>query len=455
MKNDFISIYTSIEPKERKDFGNYITCFYGNQTSIVSIFDEVKKASSTRAFQAIRQLSVGNKHRLNALADLKKWLFEFLAIKELQENDTELQILSLEALRKRKLFDVFEQKSKQLTIELENQQNPNLWHLLLKARLSHIRYFNTPFDRLQDYQSDMRSLMLDLDNFYFSAKLQYSAELFSRSKVLRDTYDIPLLNPILAILQTNVPIHPIIHDVYLPILHLTKEQSEKAYSQLKQFLIEKPEHDILERQAILLYLINFVISSNIQGKKSAVETCFELYALGLNQSLFIASGYFLPNTFTNIVNVGCYLKKYDWLKAFIRDWSPTLPPSEKEEIEAFALARIYYEEKQFDQVITLLQKVDFKNFNITLNVRVLLLRAYYEQKSPTNLMLDYSNAFYLYIYRSKNIGEALKENTLNFIKLFKALIGNKTPVLLLKELDKKHQKVLCYDWLKEKIDNLS
>jgi hypothetical protein len=301
-------------------------------------------------------------------------------------------------------------------------------------------------DRLQDYQADMNALMRDLDNFYFAAKLQYSAELFSRSKILRDKYDIALLDPILTILESHSDHHPIVHDLYLPILELTKTKSEKAYNHLKQFLKDTPQHDALERQAILLYLINAVISRNIQGQKSAVEECFELYQLGINQSLFTVSGYFLPGTFANIINVGSYLKEFDWLKAFIKQWSPFLPPAEKDEIEAFALARIYFEEKQFGKVITLLQEVDFKNFNITLNVRVLLLRAYYEQKSPSYLMLDYANALYLYAYRSKSIGDALKESTLNFIKIFKALIGTKSLDALRNELHKKQKKVWRGYW---------
>ena len=96
--------------------------------------------------------------------------------------------------------------------------------------------------------------------------------------------------------------------------------------------------------------------------------------------------------------------------------------------------------------------MSFKNFNITLNVRLLLLRAYYEQKTPDYLMADYNNALYLYVYRSKHIGTALQESVFQFVKMFRSMLSEKTKTQLLKELTTKRLTAICYDWLKMKIE---
>ena len=453
MKNDFISILKTIEPKEQEGFKTYIHCFYGTQKVSLAVYEDIAAAlPSDTALATIRKASVGDKNKLNAFSDLKGWLFEFLAVREIQNNTTEAKFLGLEALRKRGLHEVSQQKAKQLTLELKNNQQPNLWHLFWKVRLAHINYFHLPLDKILDYQTEMQQLLRSLDDFYASAKLLYSAELYSRSTIRQEAYTTTLLEPVLTLLETEATLHPITKDLYLSMLELTQNQSEKAYAQLKQFLIQKPKHDPLERQAVLIYLLNFAASRLRKGEADIIQEIFDLYQLGLNQSLFSVLGYFPTSTFSNIINTCCRLGKYEWGKTFIQKWAHLLPPNEKNEIVCFATARIHFEEKEFDKVIALLSKVTFKNFNITLNVRLLLLRAYYEQKTPDYLMADYNNALYLYVYRSKHIGTALQESVFQFVKMFRSMLSEKRKEQLLKELTTKRLTAICYDWLKMKIE---
>lgn len=459
MKNDFISIYSAIEPKEQSAFGNYIQCFYSSQKSVLAVYEEIVAACSVKnenMLSDIRQASVKNKNRLNALADLKKWLLEFLAIQEIRYNSFEAKFLKLEALRKRGLFDTFQQKSKELTSELEKQQNPSLWHLFWKARLSHLNYFSIPLDRLQDYQHEMFDLMQNLDDFYISAKLQYSTELYNRSKVLQDEYHIVLLEEILALPKDRVSQNVTILSLYKAMLELAKNHSFEAYVHLKQFLIEQPHHDALERQAILLNLINYNVRQLRTGDETIISENFNLYQLGLKQSLFTILGYFSTSSFLNIVNTACRLEKYPWVKNFISQYKDQLSPTEKEATVQLAMARISFEEKNFDQVIAIVRDVNFNNISFELNIRLLEIRAYYElrHKYPQEFILNANNNLYFKIFRSKKIGEALQQNILNFVKMFRSLILKENKKQLLKELEKRQKAMICYDWIKMKIEEL-
>jgi hypothetical protein len=455
MKNDFVNIYKVIEPKEQEAFHHYLQCFYGNQKAVLSIFE--KTAQALDADAALEEMlldatSTSRKNILNAFSDLKKWLLEFLATQEVRQNTTESKFLMLEALRKRGLYDVFQQKSKHLIQELDKQKSPDIWHLFWKVRLSHINYFSLPLDRLQDYQDEMFQLLHDLDNFYMGAKLKYSTELYSRSSVLDEQYEIPLLEHILSFIDTGEKLNPIIKDLYLPLFELAKNDSEQAYNTLKSFLYESSTHEPIERLSILLYLLNSAVRRFQKGEEVMIRECFNLYQFGLDQSLFIANGYFSTGTFLNITNFGCHLKEYDWLRKFVKQWSLHLYPIDKDETIGFTMARIAFEEKQFKQVIELLRDIDFKNISFTLNVRLLLIRAYYEQREPTNLMLDYSNALYLYVYRNKKMGSSIQTRTINFVKVFRQLINGKSKKQLFNELEKKEKFIMCYDWLKAKIE---
>jgi hypothetical protein len=459
MKNDFISIYSAIELKEQSAFYNYIQCFYSNQKSVLAVYEEIILASSSEnesALSAIRQASTNNKNRLNALADLKKWLLEFLAIQEIRYNSFEAKFLKLEALRKRGLFDTFQQKSKELTSELEKQQDPCIRHLFWKARLSHLNYFSVPLDRLQDYQREMFDLMQDLDDFYISAKLQYSAELYNRSKVLQDEYHIILLEEILALPKDRDSHNATILTLYKAMLDLAKNHSHEAYMHLKQFLIEKPQHDALERQAILLNLLNYTARQIRTGDETIVSESFNLYQFGIKHSLFTVLGYFSTTTFLNIVNTACHLEEYPWVKNFINQHECQLSPNEKKETFQLAMARIFFEEKKYDQVIILLRDVNFNNISFELNIRLLELRAYYEMrhKYPQEFILNANNNLYFKVFRSKKIGEALQQNILNFVKMFRSLVSKENKKQLLKELEKRQKAMICYDWIKMKIEAL-
>lgn len=455
MKNDFTNLLTAVEPKEQEAFHHYLQCFYGNQKAVLTIFGAVVQSlGNGKQPDEIQATYSHNKNALNALSDLKKWLLEFLAFQEIRNDSIESKFLIIEALRKRGLFEAFQQKSKHLVQELDKQKSPNMWHLFWKVRLSHVNYFSTPHDKLHDHQPEMAQLLYDLDSYYMAAKLKYSTELYSRSTILQDTYDIRLLNDILLLLESEMPIHPIVKGFYLPMLKLAKEQSDEAYTQLKTFLIKSTEHEPIERQAVLLYLLNFTVNRLRKGESSFIQEYFCLCEIGLDAALFIVSGNFPTETFLNIVNIGCRLEKYDWSKRFVADWSPYLLPTEKEDTKNVSFARIYFEDKQYNEVITLLRDMSFKNIIFNLNARILLLRAYYEQKHPHYFLLDFSNALYLYTYRNKSIGTDLKIGTLNFVKVFRQLINGKSKKQLFKELDNKKEPVICSDWLKMKIEAL-
>ena len=115
MKNDFISILKTIEPKEQEGFKTYIHCFYGTQKVSLAVYEDIAAAlPSDAALATIRKAAVGDKNKLNAFSELKGWLFEFLALQEIRNNTTEAKFLGLEALRKRGLHEVSQQKAKQL-----------------------------------------------------------------------------------------------------------------------------------------------------------------------------------------------------------------------------------------------------------------------------------------------------------------------------------------------------
>jgi hypothetical protein len=56
------------------------------------------------------------------------------------------------------------------------------------------------------------------------------------------------------------------------------------------------------------------------------------------------------------------------------------------------------------------------------------------------------------VTRSKTIGADLSKGVLSFVKILRSLLKNKTKIQLVKELNNLEQPIICYEWLKAKIE---
>jgi hypothetical protein len=452
MKNDFVSLYKVLEPAEQDDFRSYIQAFYKEQRIILDVFDQVVLSIANKQEDRFNVSIAKNKKIQNDLSDLKKWLLEFLTIEEVRSNSLDAQLLTIQALRKRHLKGVMAQKSKSLAKTLAEHTSPDMWMMYRKLRLAHIHYFDSEIDPLLDYQAELHHILNELDSFYFSAKLKYTAELHSRAYILQENYQPRLMNEILSLIETDDALEPAIKNLYFPLYNLVEEKSEATYETLKTFLAQNKTHEKIERLSVLIYLLNFAINRMRQGDSDFQNEYIELTEIGMSQSLFIAAGYISTEVFTNAVNVASHLQKHEWAKRFIQNWSKHLEPKDQVVTVNLSLARVNFEQKNYDEVITLLQQISNKNIAFNLNGRVLLARAYYEQNQRQELQLHNCDAVYLYVTRSTVIGSDLKKSILNFIKILRSLNKTKTKKQLTDELNNIEGPILCQDWLKAKIE---
>jgi hypothetical protein len=460
MKNEFITTFTSLTDAEKAAFRQYIYYFHSTKKAELKTFEKAFAAlSDTTSTDALLKFDYKNTH--NDLHELKNWLIEFLTIQEVKSNSPEAQILTLEMLRKRKLKPLLVKKTKQLKEELDEHPSPDIWLTLMRLRLAHTEYFSTSNDKLKNFQPHLESLLNELDNFYISTKLKYSAELESRRNIRQENYNPRLLNDIVTLAKTDTSLHPNIQQLYLPLLQLIKDKSVVAFAELKHFLTHDKQHDSQEKLAILIYLLNFAAARLRSEPAIYYPEYYDLAQIGIAQDLFITAGYFPTGTFTNTVNAGCYLRELTWTEAFIETWSSRLNPDDAFIAETFALARVNFEDTKFPEAYDLLnsiihsrdEKIHTRNAHFTLNISLLMARTHYELKMPFDVQLNHCKALEKSLIRNPTLSADLKSNIFDFIKILCALINEKkTKPQILKTLKAKGESVSFYEWLQQKID---
>jgi tetratricopeptide (TPR) repeat protein len=453
IKNDFIHMFRSLDAAEQTAFRQYFVHFYGQQKALLTTLDRVEKVVTKQQVQAFLDSIEKDKKTLNDLSDLKKWLLEFLTVQEVKNNGYQTQLLTLDALRKRGLTDVLAKKTKHLNADLTTNQSTNIWHTFIKLGLDHDAYFNTQNDKLDNHQVGIEQLLGGLDNFYISTKLKYAVELQSRTNILKENHQPKLLEEILSLIETDTSLSPLIYGLYLPLFQLAKDKSETAYEHLEAFLLNDKRLGRAEKLPILLYLLNFCAIKVRDGDKTYISESFKLVKIGIEQSLFNATGFFPIRTFNNIVNIGSFMEKYEWTEKFIKDWSVHLDSDDTSTAHNLALARLHFAKKEFDVAHVLLSKLArHKNIHFSIDIRTLLARVYYEKGQKPDVQNNHCDALELYIRRIKKVDDALRKSALNFVIILHLLINEKPKQQILNTFNAQTEPIMYADWLTTKIE---
>ncbi len=463
MTNDFITIFNSFTDAQKDSFRQYIYHFYATNKVGLQVFEHAVAALAMNkdVFDELPNADARVKMS-NDLYDVKNWAIEFLTVQHIRNNSLDAQFLTLEALRNQKgLTHIVEKKTKQLNAALSKQTEPNIWSSILTLRLADADYFTTDIDPLKDYQPQMQFLLDELDNFYICNKLKYLAELSSRAGILKENYKPRLLNDIQTLVETDASLPPLIKKLYLPLLLLTKDKSPVAYAELKALLMQNALPNRREKLITLMYLLNFTAIKQKQEPAIYYQESFDLAQIGLQESLFTSEGYFPTATFINIVNTASYLKKYPWARAFINKWSPSLNKKDHLIVRNLALARVHFEEGDFEPSLNLLTDKEIKNYknsHFSIHFRLLIARANYEAGRPTDVQKNHCVNSETYIRRSPHFQGDFEKSLLSFFKILTILIdisdNKKTKEQLFETLDKADKTPAFDYWLREKINKL-
>ena len=152
---------------------------------------------------------------------------------------------------------------------------------------------------------------------------------------------------------------------------------------------------------------------------------FDLYKLGLKQSILLENGSLSEYTFTNIISSSSILGKFDWAYSFIEDYSHYLPPEIRDRTRTRALGYLSFHRKDFSATIDHLNNFKHDNLTIQLIVKTMLLRSYFEffLIDPTYyyLFVDFANAFEKLVKRKNLLEKNRKEGCINLSTFLKKI----------------------------------
>lgn len=266
-------------------------------------------------------------------------------------------------------------------------------------------------------QNNIAQASSSLDSFYVLQKLRFACMQINYSNVYFETFEIFLLDEIIAHVDNKGFQGDALISVYYNILMMLRKPEETNYfRQVKAFLeadlVNAAEEMALE---ILTFAQNYCVQRINKGEPEYYEHLFEIYKEGLNQGVLLKENSSSHRTFNNIISVACHLEQFDWALEFVNEVKDYLKEDIREPMYKYFLSVYHWYKKDYSTVLRLMMSFDFEDPFYVLNTKARMLRIYFEQ-GETEALLSLCESFRMYLRRNKLVSDAHKRNHLNLIK---------------------------------------
>ncbi|MBK7871439.1 MAG: hypothetical protein IPJ74_12580 [Saprospiraceae bacterium] len=370
-------------------------------------------------------------------SDLFKLIEDFLSLQVYENREFNQAVNLLEAIGKRKLD------------RIRGSAIKNVKRLSDLTFLRSSDYYLDQFHFEKNYyelhkhdrtsKTNIEEINRNLDGFYISEKLRYYCLSLGQQKVAAHTYNIEFIEEIIEYVRNggfeNIPSIA----VYYQILLMEKDgQNLEHYFTLKQLLeINGLKFPREEAESMYGFAFNYCVSKINQGDLQFQSELFDLYKDSLSKEIIIVEGELSPWDFRNISTIALRLGEYDWVASFIEKYQFYLPEAFRDNAVKYNLAQVYFYQKKYDEVKSLLQEVVFEDFSYNLNSKVMLLLTYYETDEIEPLYSLFES-FRTYLNRHKDLPLSRRQLYTNLIKFTKKLTSiNPGDTKILEKVKKK------------------
>lgn len=454
----------TLNPAEMAGFRAYLRAFHANEEAPLSLFAYLEaffpafKAKELEKPYIEKALglppSAGNKRVSNEGSKLYGWLLDFLAWQKfrLEENKFEYYLMLMKLLQEKKLEKEFRRTAQKASTWLEGQPAATC-RPLQRMQLAHQKYYQTLSNKLKPDNEDIGEAATQLQHFYYTSNLKYWCELRSRSLALQE--EEPGFERFGHLEAAGIEQDFVLARLYSLCGKLLKDEKDEDFERFYEafFANEKPL-DKEDEHIFLGYMINFAARRLLQEEQPWQKRAFQLYQYGLGKGALITDGYLSDMTFHNIVHVACGLGELGWAKNFAGQYAGSLVEDGRDSTISLALARIEFEQSNFEGTLELLRGLEFKNYAFAIQAKLLQVRCFYE--TGADLAFDsLIKSYDTFLSRNKVIN---KEATLaayrNFLKILKMLAaGNHSRKQIEAAIDE-CELMVCKSWLKRKLQSL-
>lgn len=459
-----VTLLGSLTKIERREFDKFLHSQYFNQREDVRLLfqflllDMEQDDGSLAKEKAFSAIYPGKKYDEKQIRYTMSFLYgllrQYLTQKELEANPIQQQLLTIKALRKRKVQKLFDAEWQATKKELDSMPQKNID--------THYYSYSLHNEQLLDAIAKSRSatpgfteLSKELTNFFLANVLHHACLSKSYQTIAKLNYTPELLPQVLEHVSNNdYSKVPAVLTYFHCYQMLAGEEALNGFRHLMEDIEHLGKHFTKhELKDLHILALNFCIRKVNEGHEDYKPELFKLYKSGLSNGVFLEDGQLSRFTYKNIVASGLGLNQFDWVKNFIEEHKAFLDKKYRQSSYCFNLALYHFKKEEYTDAMLLLQQVGTDDLLNNLNARRILLRIYYDlgEWEALHSLLD---SFQNYIYRKKDLGYH-REFYLNLIRTTRKLIHldlhDKRLVSQLRSEIESKENVYEKTWLLEKL----
>jgi hypothetical protein len=431
IKSALLEVCRSLSSTETRELKKFIRSpFFNQREDVTRLFDHIQSALKAGKEKALEKEAAfryvfGNTtyhdaQMRYAMSFLLQLIRQYLTFKESVSDPVQEKTLMVRALRNRRLDELFEKEWTEIRNFHAENIHRNIHHHYFNYLLHQEHYeYAALHQRSGDLQ--LQEMTNELTIYYVANVLRWSCVILTLQHLSSRNYELPLLAPILRLLEEGkwqeVPAVSIYYSSYKA---LSEPDNDEHFRLIKENIrLYRDLFTEKEIRDIYLMAINYCIQRHNRGASTYMNELFELYQYGLSQKILFENGYLSRFTYKNAATTGLWLKEFDWVASFLKEYKVYLHPGERENTYLYNLALFYFRQPDYDKAMELLQQVEFKDVFYNLDGRRMLLRIYFElnETDALNSLLD---SFAIYIRRQKGLG-GHRDNYLNLIRFIRKL----------------------------------
>lgn len=454
---------------ERQRFLEFLKSPYFNQNdalvkSFVALLPSLQKTKpiEQNEQQIWKQIYPGKKydkarfHRV--CSDLLKEAERFMAYFKFAQNKSLQNVYTLQSLNEKRAME-------HLPHYMNFTYNQHKKNELKDGDYHYIQYliedqksrFGVNINKRGGHDNNSMEAIKQLDIFYIAQKLQYYNALLHYKTISSVSGEIYFIDEIISqIKKGTFDDYNLIKIRYTIYNTLIDVENEKHFEELKKLITlhsSSLTNEIIKE--MYLFAIQYCIKRLNSGVQKYYSELFELYKSALGLGVLLNSNEISPYEFKNIITIGLRIGKFDWVENFIINYKNQLPKEHQENAFTFNMARVYFFRKEYDKVLSLLQKVEYDDVFYLLDSKHILIKTFYELNEIESLTA-LIESFNMLIRRKKIVSDDYRLKYSRFISFVKKMvnIGEKAKIEKLKAELENSKDTPDIIWLNEKIQEL-
>lgn len=482
-KSNLIQIIRTFSPKEIREFEKVVnSSLYNKNKNVIKLFEYIKKyypeceSKNLEKERAYKKLFSNKSYNENTMRShmfkLSKLAEDYLAFINYTSFDFNVKKHLMLELNKRNLDNLFEKNIKSANEYINKAMGieEDFFHHKCFIEIEYSNYCldrNSPQEAVENYLNEA-----ELQICYFMAvtkrimnNLSICSHMFNTSykfNIIENFFN--NLNFEKFIKETrkhNSAYSGVLELYYYSYKTFINMDDEDSYAKCKKLLFEN--FHLMSKTEQYSSFVNLINCCNDRFKISRqryLKEYFEILKFMLSNKLHKAEAesYISLLMYEAILSSAIALGETDWAEDFALEYIEEVHPDQRENLKNYALAQLYFAKGNYDYALANYQKINQEVFVLKLNVKVLLLKIYYEI-SEFDSAFSLIDSFRHFLSNNKNISERNNITYSNFLKFIKEMIKlkmipNKESLELLKKNLVNTELVTNKEWILKKVKEL-